>query len=38
MSVLAIFGAFGLELFGPVLLVSMLFIVLLKKEKEMDDD
>lgn len=38
MSVLTIFGAFGLELFGPILLVSLLFIVLFKKEKEMDDD
>lgn len=38
MSVLTVFGAFGLELFGPILLISMLFIVLLKKEKGMDDE
>jgi|GEM_PF-5092997 len=38
MLVLAIFGDFGLELFGPIFLVSMLFIVLLKKEKKIDDD
>jgi len=38
MSLLTVFGAFGLELFGPVLLISMLFIALLKEEKEMDDE
>lgn len=38
MSVLTVFGAFGLEVFGPILLISILFIALLKKEKEMDDD
>ena len=38
MSVLTIFGAFGLELFGPIILISMLFIALLIKENEIDDD